>query len=142
MRTAPERAPREAGLPADAPKVVSQEQAAPCLPGPGHRASPPFQALTDFDPPLDEGIAGAVIILRRHNVETSESCQGGEGHAFPEPTIRFFGGRAEGLRALSVAVAHDLPVTDLRRTWDIVSGEIRGPEWEMVFARPIPLATS
>ena len=38
---------------------------------------------------LDPGIERAVNLLREARVETFESCEGGAGHAFPEPTIRF-----------------------------------------------------
>ena len=31
-------------------------------------------------------------------METFESCQGGAGHAYPEPTVRFFGEKAAGYR--------------------------------------------
>ena len=40
---------------------------------------------------LDEGIREAVAVLVANGVETFESCEGGPGHAFPEPTIRFEG---------------------------------------------------
>lgn len=48
-------------------------------------------------------------------IETFESCEGGEGHAFTESTIRFYGERDEGFRALAIAVSCGLPVGDLRR---------------------------
>jgi hypothetical protein len=35
---------------------------------------------------LDPGIRKAVELLQRHDVETYESCEGGPGHAFTEPT--------------------------------------------------------
>jgi hypothetical protein len=44
-------------------------------------------ADTDF-PDLDPGIRQAVRILREAGVETFESCEGGERHAYPEPTVR------------------------------------------------------
>ncbi len=65
-------------------------------------------------------------------VETFESCEGGEGHAYPEPTVRFHGERAEGLRALSVALQYGLKVLSLRRVWPINDGEPTGPWWELV----------
>jgi hypothetical protein len=82
---------------------------------------------------LDPHIAYAVGVLREHGIETFESCQGGAGHAFPEPTIRFHGGRDEGFRALAHALEHDLPVAEIRRFWQIVDGEPQGPHWEMTF---------
>lgn len=87
-----------------------------------------------FDPPLDKGIEKAVIVLQAGGVETFESCQGGEGHAYPEPTVRFHGDRAEGLRALSVALRADLPVAALRRVWPVDDGEPTGPWWELTLS--------
>lgn len=82
---------------------------------------------------LDPGIAGYVDVLDDAGVETFESCEGGEGHAFLEPTVRFYGDGGEGFRALAVAIQHDLPVGELRRYWQIVSGEPEGPHWELTF---------
>jgi len=86
----------------------------------------------DFDPPLDEGIRDAVLLLRQAGIETFASCEGGEGHAYHEPTIRFHGDRSEGYRALAVALQHALPVIDLKRTWMVVDGELDGPFWELI----------
>ena len=82
---------------------------------------------------LDKGIEKAVMVLRQHGVETIESCEGGKNHAFPEPTVRFSGGKAEGYRALSVALAEGLRVIDLRRVWPILDDEPTGPFWELTF---------
>jgi len=84
---------------------------------------------------LDPGIARAVHILRSEGVETCQSCEGGPGHSYPEPTVRFFGSRAAGWHALSVADDYGLPVTKLRLTWNIDDGLPEdGAVWEMVFA--------
>lgn len=90
-------------------------------------------AIPEYDPPLDAGIAAAVAILVAAGVETFESCEGGTGHAFPVPTVRFHGYRAEGFRALAAAVDAGLPVVSLRRVWDVIDGEPTGPHWEMTF---------
>jgi hypothetical protein len=82
---------------------------------------------------LDEGIRDAVKVLSSANVETFESCEGGEGHAYPEPTVRFYGARAEGFRALAAAMQAGLKVAYLRRTWPINDDEPTGPWWELVF---------
>ncbi len=84
-----------------------------------------------FDPPLDTGIERAVLALRESDVETFESCEGGRGHAYPEPTVRFHGDRAEGFRALAVAMRAGLPVAALRRVWPVDDGEPTGPWWEL-----------
>lgn len=92
----------------------------------------------EYSPPLDPGIALMVEALRRAGVETFESCQGGDGHAFAEPTVRFHGHRDEGLRAMSVALRAGLSVAALRRVWDVIDGEMTGPHWEMVFTSTAP----
>ena len=89
-----------------------------------------------YDPPLDVGIAQAVILLRAEDVETFESCEGGPGHSYPEPTVRFHGNTAEGYRALAVAMQAGLRVKDLRRVWPVHDGEPTGPWWELTFWTP------
>ena len=84
-------------------------------------------------PDLDEKIAPYVQLLRKHGVETYESCQGGEGHHFLEPTIQFHGMQCEGYRAVSIALMHGLPVKTLRRFWRVIEKELEGPTWEMTF---------
>ena len=91
----------------------------------------------EYDPPLDPGIAAMVEILRQHGVETYESCEGGEGHSYPEPAVKFHGGlgggRAEGIRVAALAITYDLPMKAIRRVWNIEDGELTGPSWEIVF---------
>jgi hypothetical protein len=87
----------------------------------------------NYDPPLDAEIQRYVEILNAAGIETFESCHGGPGHAYPEPTIRFHGERAEGFRALAVALQHDFPVAALRRIWRVIDREPTGPSWEMTF---------
>jgi hypothetical protein len=82
---------------------------------------------------LDPGIARYVEVLQAVGVETFESCEGGRGHCYPEPVVRFFGDSGEGFRALGVALQHGLPVSDLRRFWQITHGEPCGPYWELSF---------
>lgn len=50
-----------------------------------------------------------VNVLTSAGIETFESCEGGAGHAYPEPTVRFHGHRAEGFRALAVALEYGPP---------------------------------
>jgi hypothetical protein len=86
-----------------------------------------------FSPPLDPGISIQVGILRAAGVETFESCEGGNGHAYPEPTVRFHGDQSEGFRALAVAMRGGLKVAALRRAWPIIESEPTGPWWELTF---------
>ncbi len=87
----------------------------------------------DFEPPLDPGIEQAVLALVNAGVETFESCQGGPGHAYAEPTVRFHGDRFAGIEALAAALRAGLPVVALRRAWPVIDGEPTGPYWELVF---------
>ncbi len=82
---------------------------------------------------LDPGIEKAVVALNQAGIETYASCEGGPGHAYLEPTIRFHGERSEGFRALAVAMQNELPVTAIRRVWRILDGEPTGPTWEITF---------
>jgi hypothetical protein len=96
------------------------------------RYTPPIYTEADFDF-VDAGIRREVTILSQHGIETFESCEGGPGHAFPEPTIRFFGGRDQGFKALHIALQYNLRPASLRRYYSIIDGEPVGPEWEMTF---------
>src|SRR5438105_1615594 len=87
-----------------------------------------------FDPPLDPGIAQAVKILREGGIETCESCEGGVGHAFPDPTVVFHGQQPEGFRGFAWATQHGLKIRELRRVWQVIDGELHGPYWELVLA--------
>lgn len=90
-------------------------------------------AMTDNPKGIDKGISYAVKVMRDGGVETFESCEGGPGHAFLEPTIRFHGARAAGFSALACALAHGLPVSEIRRFWQVLDGEPHGPHWEITF---------
>ncbi len=91
----------------------------------------------EFWPPLDKGIEKEVNILFSNGIETFESCQGGEGHSYPEPTVRFHGDNSEGFKALAIAIQNGLSVVSLRREWEMINGELTGPWWEMTFANAI-----
>ena len=95
-------------------------------------AETPFQP---HDSVIDPGIRPVVSALLRDGIRTTESCEGGEGHSFPEPTVRFEGLYSEGFKALGTALYNGLPVVDLRRVWHMQDGELIGPEWEMTFSK-------
>ena len=89
--------------------------------------------MSRFNPPLDAGVERYVVALCEGGVETFESCEGGPGHACPEPTVFFNGERAAGWRALHIAQEQGFPVLAVRRAWTVVDGEPLGPVWEMTF---------
>jgi len=87
---------------------------------------------------LDHGIRAAVAALRAIGIETYESCEGGIGHADPEPVVRFRGDKAEAFKAYAAALDAQLPFYALRHVWRNDNGDLTGPFWEMVFTPDIP----
>lgn len=87
---------------------------------------------------LDKGIERAVRVLMAAGIETFESCEGGAGHAYLEPTVRFHGDKFEGFKAFAAAKQHGLQVYALRRVWTMRDDEPTGPYWEMVFPITAP----
>lgn len=99
---------------------------------------PQYARALDQDCPLDHWISYAVKVLRDAGLETYESCQGGDGHSYAEPAIRFHGTDADGFRALAVTTTFGLPVRALHRSWSINNGYPTGPYWELTFwIRPL-----
>jgi hypothetical protein len=96
---------------------------------------PPIYTEADFEF-VDAGIRREVTILSQNGIETFESCEGGPGHTFPEPTVRFCGSRAQGLRAVAIALEHGLSPSGLRRYYYLLDGELVGPDWEITFQKP------
>jgi len=93
----------------------------------------------ETDMPLDKGVKRYVLALRAGGIETFESCEGGEGHAFPEPTVRFHGGVGEGFKAFGVAAQYGLPVSKVRLSYTVNEHSLlTGPWWEMVFTKSAP----
>jgi hypothetical protein len=104
-----------------------------------HEPSDAFEQFApEVDMEIDLGVRRWVLILRANGVETFESCQGGEGHAMPEPTIKFFGSSWAGYRAFAIAMEHGMPVLDLRHVYSVVDGQLQGPWWEMTFRTTDP----
>ncbi len=85
---------------------------------------------------LDRGVEKTVELLRANGIETCQSCEGGPGHCYPEPTIEFYGGPEAGWRAVSLCLTYGLPIESLRRAWDFLDGyEPTGPTWAIVFSQ-------
>ena len=91
------------------------------------------QYIPEEDLQLDHGIKDAVCIFQEEGIETYESCEGGPGHAYPGPTIRFLGDNSEGYRAYAAALRNGLSVSELRRIWVTEEGNLSGPYWEITF---------
>lgn len=98
------------------------------------RSAPVFDSL-------DPGIRRAVEVLWAADVHTYESCEGGAGHSYAEPTVRLYGTQAEGWRALAACKDRGLPVRTVQRCWDLDEGEPSGPYWQIAFARAYPISS-
>ena len=90
---------------------------------------------------LDPKISFPVRILHEHGIDTYESCQGGEGHCFKYPVIRFNGDKTEGYKAFDILAKHGFVVHHLQRCWTVTNNEIGAPYWQLELAetgQPIP----
>jgi len=96
---------------------------------------PYLRRFAEIADQLDPGIAPFVRVLMAVGISTIESCEGGRGHAYPEPCIRFVGDQSVGLKATAQAIYFRLPVSELRRRWSVYRGELEGPDWWMTFYR-------
>lgn len=82
---------------------------------------------------LDEGIKEAVRILIDNGIETFESCEGGKGHAFPEPTIRFEGDMFDCIRVLDICDKNNLNAHVSRYCFNRIDGILEKPFCEVIF---------
>jgi hypothetical protein len=88
---------------------------------------------------LDEGIRFAVRVLHAHGIETCQSCQGGDGHAYPVPTVDLLAATdATGFAALAYLHGFGLPVVSVSKHWAVSNGEPYEMIWRIEFARPCP----
>ena len=94
-------------------------------------------AIAYADGRLDRGIKRVVEALQGEGIDTYESCEGGTGHTYPYPAVRFRGTYGDGFKALAVAYDFGFPVKRLNRFWRILDGEPEGPDWELELYRPV-----
>jgi hypothetical protein len=94
------------------------------------KLAPDNEFSTDL---LDRWIRYAVLVLHRGGIRTYESCHGGRGHAFPEPTVRFEGSMRDAFRAVALARTHGLPIYQLRQFWRVSATKTERPAWELTF---------
>jgi hypothetical protein len=66
---------------------------------------------------IDSGILPAVEILNKHGFITFESCQGGKGHYFEMPTVRFIGQEFDLIRAYEICECYGLNVYEAKRVY-------------------------
>lgn len=67
---------------------------------------------------LDDGIRFPVRVLHAQGIETGQSCEGGDGHAYDRPTIDLLGYTpGAGFAAFAALTAYGLRVRDIAVLW-------------------------
>ena len=85
---------------------------------------------------LDPGIRFAVRVLHAYCIDTCQSCQGGDGHAYDHPTVDLIASDdAEGFAAIAVLRRYGLPVCELSIVWNIANGLPYEKLWRITFAK-------
>lgn len=84
---------------------------------------------------LDKGIRFAVRVLHARGIETCQSCQGGVGHAYSEPTVDLVAASddALGFAALSALQSYGLPVSCVSIVWPVRHGLPFEKLWRITF---------
>lgn len=94
-------------------------------------------ASEDFYRQLDAGIRFPVRILHAAGFDTCQSCQGGVGHSYPDPTIDLVarGDDANGFGALDALRDYGLPVSTVAIVWNIQNGLPFEKLWRITFVK-------
>lgn len=89
---------------------------------------------------IDELILPAVLLLNKYGFETFESCQGGPGHCYLDPTVRFEGTEFDMFRAYELCQIHGMNVITAKRVYskedvlsEVENGESIGEAWSGPF---------
>lgn len=98
-----------------------------------------WKNINDYDQ-LDKGIRFAVRALHAHGIETCQSCEGGEGHAYSEPSVDILAGPNDvaGFNALACLVDFGLPVSLVSKVWNIKNGMPYECIWRIIFNKSFP----
>lgn len=86
---------------------------------------------------LDDGIRFAVRVLHAAGFETCQSCQGGPGHSYDEPTVEMIssGSDAQGFGALAALQSYGLPVNAISIQWPVSNGLPYERNWRITFSK-------
>lgn len=90
---------------------------------------------------IDAGIRFAVRVLHARGYETCQSCEGGEGHSYDNPTVDLIAGSrdANGFGAVAELVPYGLQVTRVSQVWNLDPlGRPYETIWRIEFKRPFP----
>ena len=82
---------------------------------------------------LDRGIRFAVRVLHARGFETCQSCQGGRGHCYDQPTIDLnaTGDDAWGFAAVAALQDYGIQVMDVSLHWNIRHGLPYDRKWRI-----------
>lgn len=91
---------------------------------------------------LDRGIRFVVRVLHAAGFETCQSCQGGKGHAYYEPTVDLIalGDDATGFGALEALQSYGLPVAQVAIVWRVCNGLPHEKLWRITFSKTMESA--
>jgi hypothetical protein len=86
---------------------------------------------------IDPGVRFAVRVLHAAGFETCQACQGGDGHAYHEPTVEMIASAddAQGFGAGAALQVYRLPVSKIGLTWNIRNGLPYEKLWSIVFSK-------
>lgn len=88
---------------------------------------------------LDKGIRFAVRVLHAKGFETCQSCQGGKGHCYNNPTIDLIssGDDSWGFAAISALQDYGIIVTDISLHWSVRNGFPYDRIWRIELANTL-----
>jgi hypothetical protein len=86
---------------------------------------------------IDAGVRFPVRVLHAYGFDTCQSCQGGKGHAYDQPTIEMesTGDDAGGFGALAALQRYGLPVADIAIRWPVRNGLPYERLWTITFRK-------
>lgn len=89
---------------------------------------------------LDPGIRFAVRVLHARGIETGQSCEGGDGHAYDHPTIDLQDGsrRPAGFAALAALEDYGLGVHSISLHYRVDRGLPDECFWRVTLRQPWP----
>lgn len=90
---------------------------------------------------IDKGIRFAVRVLHARGFETCQSCEGGDGRAYDQPSVDLIAGSrdAAGFAAVAELVSFGLPVDRLSQVWNLDAlGRPYETIWRIEFSRAFP----
>jgi hypothetical protein len=100
-------------------EVIEEEILAPL----GYNSLQDFRANGRNE--LGPDIYGSIVA----QIRCYESCEGGPGHSYPEPAVRFHGGPGDGWAALGRCIELGLKPTDLKRACGAVLPTAKPPRY-------------